>query len=666
MKRVIALLLILPMCFITLSACTNSSLKNAHVGNTTDSDIAHADQSDTETASESAVSKANVKLDLSQLQGTCMIREGNTYILEIPNDAETPTESWRIELDVGDDFDLNSITYLHCCNKYLEEKDISLSCQLESNQLIVTADSCDDIDHETNCVDEDSIENVETAISEKAYLLLESEQLSAGIVSTAHLFGHDAEKNIFEIGTQSARLQKATGDVVLHSFDGFSEGLSWADIRYRDTGARKKAIIDKSAKIIAEFDSDVYSSFGSFHNGVSLVTAEDEICQFLNTEGEVVFSSDEYGSMICGMYDGGYMFLRKTESDLSSSVEYYAIMNYKKEFIVDWTENGDISWIYEGDPDWAGYEEYEDYYLFNYFGGGVFLFMNGCSSRGGNSCYWYNAEADTFGYYGSVSGRSLSTQPALVVETSDGWLCFEEEATMYSDWTAISTTDGHAQSFHGVDGKLLCGLHSDGGYVFAKVNDNDRVASLYFYDTSTYASTKIEYEYANLIEPVEHLFFDTIAINWLELYCWPSVNMPEYFKTYSKAIYCLQSDLCELQYSKGAMLLQLHGKDGVDYYTLIDKEGNSIVEPTPGEAIATIGDGKFIVKDASSGTRHILNEKGEEVFTTLTDRHTTSAEAFHDGVARFRVDSETIAVDTDGNELFRIGQIVQEITEVGA
>lgn len=158
---------------------------------------------------------------------------------------------------------------------------------------------------------------------------------------------------------------------------------------------------------------------------------------------------------------------------------------------------------------------------------------------------------------------------------------------------------------------------------------------------------------------------------------WPAFNMPTIVDSSVTKTISSQSHLCTLQYSKGAMLLQLNGKDGSDYYTLINKQGNSIVEPTLGEAIGTIGNGRFVVQ--VDGVYHVMNENGEEVFAELITQNPDivsieSIGELHDGLCQINVWCEysgqkyptVIIADVNGNIVCRMGQtVVKEVTEVG-
>lgn len=664
MKRVMAFLLALSVCLVALSACSNSSQEDVRADVTDSSDVTDVNQTETETTDETIPAIMNVELDQTQLQGKCDISEGNSYILEISNYNEAMAFGWAIVIDVGEDFDASSITYLNGSNKYLEEKDISMSCRLEGNQLIVVPDGWCYAENVMSFTDENTAatnENAAIDVNDKLYLLITSDKLSEEITFTANLYGYDSESGIYEMDTDSDTLQRATGKVVLQYCNGnFSEGLCWMEIEYEDTDERKNAIIDKAGNVVAEFDTDVFSSFGDFYNGVSLVTTEDGLYQYVNSQGEVVFSSDdtEYGSLIQGMYDGGYMFVRKTESNLTSSATYYAVINCYKEFIIDWTEYG-------------------RYDLFNYYGGGVFAFLDGYANNKSVSSFFYNAETDAWlsipryeSNWDGVYSRTLLTQPNLVAENTNGWIMIENDGNLI----ALSTKAGVGYDLDSKWTYGMSGLYGDGVYVLVALDYSDNVSALAYFDTSTGSIVTMDYEYANLIEDPESLFVDVRNSSYVEVGYWPAFNMPTIVNSSVTKTISSQSHLCTLQYSEGAMLLQLNGKDGVDYYTLIDKQGNSIVEPTPGEAIGTIGSGRFVVR--VDGVFHILDENGKEVFTNLVAEDSEyqaidSAGEFHDGLARFRVHCksgyfDTIFVDTDGNVVFWLGEtIVREITEVG-
>ena len=668
MRKAIAFMITLSVCLAMLSACDHSSHEDIRADDTNSSNVTNADQMETEGTVETISTVVNIELDQIQLQGKCDLSEGNTYILEISNYTEVMAFGWAVVIDVGEDFDASSITYLNGSNKYLEEKDISMSCRLEGNQLIVVPAGWYYAENVMSFTDENAAAtnlNAAIDINDKMYLLITSDKLNEEITFTANLYGYDSGSGIYEIDTDADTLRKATGEVVLQGCNGnFSEGLCWVKIKYEDTGERKNAIIDKSGNILAEFDTDVFSSFGDFYNGVSLVTTEDGLHQYVNTQGEVVFSSDdpEYGSMILGMYDGGYMFLRKTEANLTSTATYYAVINSDKEFVIDWTEYG-------------------DYDLFNYYGGGVFVFMDGYSTSKSVSCFWYNAETGAWGHINKYEGdwdgvyaRSFLTQPDLVAEETNGWIMVEEDNKASTDLIVISTQDGIA---YDLDSKLdyaMSGVYGDGVYVLVDLDYNDNVSALAYFDTNTGSIVTMNYEYANLIEYPESLSVDVRISSFVEVGYWPAFNMPPIVNSSIIQNTSSQSHLCTLQYSKGAMLLQLNGKDGLDYYTLIDKQGNSIVEPTPGEAIGTIGSGRFVVR--VDGVYHILDENGGEVFTNLVAEGSEyqaidSVGEFHDGLARFRVhcksgDFDTIFVDVDGNVVFWLGEtIVREIAKVG-
>ena len=421
----------------------------------------------------------------------------------------------------------------------------------------------------------------------------------------------------------------------------FSEGLCWIRMMHNN-GSQKDVIYDRDGSIVAEFERGQFEEFGDFHNRVSLVKTPDEIYHYIDAKGNIVFSSNdpEYADLIQGMFDDGYMFFRKTEANLTSSVRYYAVMNCYKEFVIDWTEYG-------------------DYDLFNYLGGGTFVFLDGYHSQKQDSAYFYNVDtgakislARYADNWDGVSARSLNMQPHLVAGDSNGWIVLEQDNKVDTDLIMVSTKKGAAYNFYTKYTYEMSGLYGDDA--IALVGDN----KIAYFDTNTCEIIPIDYEYADLIATPESLFTKVRNDSFCELGFWPAFTMPGIVNSTVRNTVKTQSHLCTLQFSEGAMLLQLRGKDGVDYYTLIDKQGNSIVEPTPGKAVATLGYGYFTVMH--DGKFCVLNQHGDIVFENLTDGNATygtvsSIDAFHDGIAyAYTTSGAGLFIDTDGNVILEV------------
>lgn len=668
----IALLLI---CAIVMSACGKGSQEDIKTDYTENMNIANStadseEQTATEETSTTTPSIRFVELDLSQRQEKSVLSKGNTYIIEVSNYSEVTADGWAVVVEVGEEFDAESVTYLNACNMYMEEQNISVTCTLEGNQLIICPEGWLFAENQMKCVDEDNdATNDNTAIGayETLYLLIESKELSDSFALTTSLYGLDSVNGIYEIYVDSDMLRKATGEVVLQDcISDFSEGLCWAEIKYKDTKAYANAIIDKAGNIKKEFGGDAFSSFGNFYNGVSLVCTHEGILQYINTEGEIIFSSDdeEYGSMIQGMYDGGYILVQKVESSLTSSDTFYGIMNCYKNFVYNWTNI-----------------KHDRYRVFNYYGNGVFGFLDEYDSNSSVSAAFFNAETYTWvsiprfdDYWDGVSARTLLTQPSMVAEESNGWIMVEEEPRAYTNMIAVSTKDGIAYNLDSAFDYDISGVYGDNAYVLASLDSGDNVSGLAYFDTDTGEIVSVDYEYVNLIEKPENLFVDTINSTYVEIGLWPAYNMNgNDIYGFNDSIKS-QSHHCMLRYSMGAMLLQLRGKDNLNYYALIDKQGNNIIEPALGDAIGTIGDGIFVVQ--VDGNYHILNQNGEEIFTDVTGNDLgydsiQSVGNFYDGIAQFKMLHEsgwvdTVLIDTDGNVVFSFGEtIVKEIAEVG-
>lgn len=426
-----------------------------------------------------------------------------------------------------------------------------------------------------------------------------------------------------------------------HKLSNFSEGLCWIRMTHSN-GSQKDVIYDRNGTIVAEFESGQFKEFGDFHNSVSLVKTPDNIYHYIDTKGNLIFSSDdpEYADLIQGVFDDGYMFLRKTESSLTSSVRYYAVMNCYKEFVIDWTEYG-------------------DYDLFDYLGGGVFAFLDEYRNNSSVSARFYNSETNIWldiseygEYWRGISSNTLLMQPHLVAGQTNGWVMVENGGSPI----ALSTKNGTAYDICAEADYEMSGLYGDGVYVLLETDYNDNVSGMAYFDTNTGNIKTIDYEHVELITP--QTFYTTNRHSTaVEIGRWPAFNMPQYTNDMYEN-HRTYTHLCTLQFSEGAMLMQLKGKDGLNYYTLIDKQGNNIVEPTPGEAVATLGCGYFTVMH--DGIFCVLNQYGDIVFENLTDGNATygtvnSIDAFHDGIAYAYTTSGTgLFIDTDGNVILEV------------
>lgn len=550
--------------------------------------------------------------------------EGNVYIVDVSNDNTLECDDWSVTLAVGGEFSINDLKYVGCCDPYLEPIDVEISCKLVRQSLTI-----------------ESTLDFELAESkEKMYLILVCENFPSG---RDVLYRPNKQDEAY--GLELRDLKQMTGKIALDKrVTDFSEGLCWCVLKYKDTGTTFSAIVDTEGNIVSTMYESGYESYGEFQNGISLVESADKVYYYIDKQGNIIYSTDdaEYGNYIQGVFDGGYMFLLKNEADLTSNTTYYAIIDCYGEFVVDWTDY------------------YAGHHLFDHMGDGTFSYLDNYrdSDRNHVSASFFSAKTGKWTaipQYGTewegVLAPTIRNQTDNIAMDSDGWIMVESD----HDLITINVHSGEAIRVESKWTYNMSGEYGDGGYVLVKTGNNDQIEKLAFFDTGTKNIVPIEYEYIALVQKPESERLDVRTDAALEFGAWPAYNMPGSISEslmQNDSFYVHYSHLHELRFSEGAMMLQLRGKDGLDYYTLIDMEGNSIIEPTPGEAVKTLGDGKFLV--CCDGEYRILNHKGDEIEVVIggSSVQVYSADEYKDGLCWIETDEGNAYIDGEGNYVF--------------
>lgn len=562
--------------------------------------------------------------------------EGDIYIVDVSNDNTLECDDWSVTLQVGSEFSINDLKYVGCCDPYLEPIDMEISCKLVRQSLII-----------------ESVLGHESAESkEKMYLIFVCDKFFSG---KDILYRPSKQKEAYE--PELRDLKQMTGEIVLDKrVTEYSEGLCWCVLKYKDTDATFSAIVDTDGNIISTMYEASYESYGEFQNGLSLVGSADKEYYYIDKQGKTIYSTDdaEYGDYIQGVFDGGYMFLLKNEADLESNVTYYAIIDCYGEFVVDWTDYN------------AGLR------LFDHMGDGTFSFLDKYrdSDRNNVSASFFSAKTGKWTaipQYGTewdgILAPTIRNQTDNIAMDSDGWIMVESD----HDLITINVHSGEAIRVESKWTYDMSGEYGDGGYVLVKTGHNDQIEKLAFFDTGTKSIVPIEYEYIALVQKPESERLDVRTDVALEFGAWPAYNMPGSTSEslmQNDSFYVHYSHLHELRFSEGAMMLQLRGKDGLNYYTLIDMEGNSIIEPTPGEAIKTLGNGKFLI--CCDGEYRILNNKGDEVEIAIADSliQLYSADEYKDGLCWVETDKGNAYIDGEGNYVFGEKEFGDDVDDV--
>ena len=551
------------------------------------------------------------------------ISDGDVYLIDVSNYNDPSQNKWSASISVGDSFDMNSVKYIGCCNEYLEAVDAKIRCELLNSILTIKSTG----DTPNSDVANNSL-----------YLVIVCEGITGG---EAVCFVPNMDDNT--AGTAIRSIQRMTGEVIYsEKLSQFSEGFSWCTLTYVDTQKNTIAIVDKDGTICAEIKNSDYVSFGDFHNGVSLVKNGSEVLMFINTNGEVLFSSDNpnYEGQIKGMYPGGYIFLERTEANLTSNTSYYAIMDYNETFIIDWTA-------------------YDRFRLFNYMGGNIFAFLDGFKRGDDDTVKFYNAETKIWTTVNNMDGGSLWRLPNLVAENSDGWIVIGEGLERVSgSGILVSTKDGKTYT---VDSEFDYGVVSDGRIVTIDTgyyDDDLQGFGCIYTDNATF--DEIEYEYLSLVQQPERIMETLRHETYMELGYWPSYNVGINDSTITTNTY-----LYDLKISNGVMLLQLKGADGLDYYALMNEQGENVIEPVKGTAVNTLGNGRFLV--SRDDAYYILDENGQEVEILSSKDYGTllNAVEYSDGLSWIETSRNVNAfIDTDGNYVFGEEDVLKQIKAI--
>lgn len=417
----------------------------------------------------------------------------------------------------------------------------------------------------------------------------------------------------------------------------FSDGLCWAVVEHMPQGQRKVAVIDKKGNIKCEIPMDRYVEFNAFHNGIALVVTNEDVWQYVNENGDVLFSSDDadFHEQIHGMYDDGYIYLVKREASFDSSEIQESVWRC--------TKNG-IECIY-------GWETISDVF-YSYLGAGVFSAAESWigSSDEASACI-YNLENENPVYQwlngdNGISLNSLRVIPDGALSVTDGWFAVK---TAYGSLLVVDSKMVESYFVEEIEFAAFAqyGLCSDGCIVI--LSDN----TLGYFDTQAKEYYPIDYKhFSQIIKPERFPMYYTPGYT-------PVSN---FLYTSPEIMYEISDDCVDLGYSEGAMMLRLRGKDGKEYFTLIDKSGNDIIEPTVGCAVETLGNGRFEVlinnevyvyaADGSNG----LPEYDESEFGKIK-----SIDQYSDGVAYITTERGYKGfVDTEGNIVFDVDELIAQ------
>ena len=270
-----------------------------------------------------------------------------------------------------------------------------------------------------------------------------------------------------------------------------------------------------------------------FENGVALYKTSDGICNVIDKNGTIVFSSKD------GLFDDvivhgdGYFAVYKYMESFDEAGYEILFLNSSGERVIGYTD------LLDEVPELI------------YCGDGIFANCTWRSAGGSNKYTFINVKDDTYFEVGGIAHNNdlsnIFVDGVGLVELGQGRMN-DVPALIYADGTVkeLNITDYNYYKY----GKI-----ADGGFVFTSYY-NDKVESVRFYDIATETVTELG-------------------------------NYGERVKL---------SRLEGLHFDNGHLLLPLVGADGKNYYTIIDKSGQNLFDPVACESAYAEGEDRIVVK----------------------------------------------------------------------
>lgn len=374
---------------------------------------------------------------------------------------------------------------------------------------------------------------------------------------------------------------------------GFSDGVAWVEARQKENGVvveTQWACIDTSGNVLFMLDPNTFEP-SSFASGVSLCKTYDSDYEvnaynIIDRSGNIVFSSTEGSFDAVIAYGDGYFAVYTYTESFREAGYTVFFMNYKGEVTKQ------IDGLRTKIPE-----------LIN-CGEGVFA-----------EKIRQNADAAvTYRFYDAKTGNEydvggISSHKSMSYIFHNGYAVIEGKRM--GDIPKLVSTDGKITELKqfGYGSFYDFGPVSDGGFVCTSYYQ-DKVEWVKFYDIATGTLTQL----GNYGERVE-------------------LNRATGFR-----------------FDNGSMLLPLVGADGKNYYTIVDKSGQSLFDPVVCKYADAEGDNRILVKFEDKTVAY--NGRGEMIFELPAGQ---SVDSYQDGVARLVGSDYAISntyIDLYGKPLF--------------
>ena len=392
--------------------------------------------------------------------------------------------------------------------------------------------------------------------------------------------------------TNSTDNRNAITDVsaLIINAESFFDGYAWITVVPKANNGTQQinAVIDPSGDISYFADNNFEPS--RFERGASILTYGNGVKKVIDPKGNELFSTK---SDICDdiiISGDGYYLVSKYYDNYERAGYDIFIINNKAERLIGFSELQ---------------TEIPEFY---YCGEGIFAYATMHSFTQQSNYEFWNAETMT-----KFEIQDIPSSQDLTRIFDNGIALVMQGSGRQDDRPALLKTNGNLEIFSkNCRESTLYSTFSDGGFICAGYNYKpgfgDQVTELAFFDCVTKSYILIgDYGERVNLRKVE-----------------------------------------SLHYIDGSLLLPLIGTDQKTYYAIMDKQGNSIVEPTQCNYVKSLNTCYYISTESGST---VVDLKGNELFKNTEG---WQIEPFYDGLAC--IDDKNY-IDIYGNVLFPDGII---------
>lgn len=404
--------------------------------------------------------------------------------------------------------------------------------------------------------------------------------------------------------------------IVVRYVEPFSSGRAWINYRYEDEdkNTRHTGCIDSTGKLIFSFEPEIaFSSLSPFENGAAY-GKYNGATYIINDQGDVLTSSidGQFESIIS--HGDGYFLAYKNKEGFDSDEYLFLIIDHTGEVVkeISSKECTDVPWETFKESAYSGTGNA----IARYCGEGIFQF-----EKSSDLCLFYDLKRDIFYEKECTISQRTKVNDGMCILDVDGKYVLFDVTNQTDNFDQIEQLSSSIMDeyvdFAQYHARYNCGPISNGKVIY------------YFY--SNYES--------HYNEPLYGCFWaDKTGI-------YPITAYSEYLNV---------EHSCPLSFDSTSdrILLRFMGKDSNYYLSIIDSDGNTIMEPMKCDKRSSeyFSCGRFCA--VTENDTQIYDTGGNLIFS-LSDVGGESIDEFFDGIALIDRNKESAkAVDVNGQILF--------------